>query len=57
MSDDAQQYYNAWSGVFETKETNKLLCAWHVDRAWQIALNEHVSGKQKQVEMYHNLRV
>ena len=57
MSDDAQQYYNAWIGVFGTTGTKKLLCAWHVDRAWRTALNEHVKGKQKQVEIYHNLRV
>ena len=50
-------YYNAWIGVFGTTGTKKLLCAWHVDRAWRTALNEHVKGKPKQVEIYHNLRV
>ena len=33
MSDDANQYFNAWKGVFGGDETTKLLCAWHVDRA------------------------
>ena len=32
MSDDAEQYFNGFNGVFDTKETTKLLCAWHVDR-------------------------
>ena len=45
MADDAQQFYNAWSGVFETKGTKKLLRAWHVDRAWRAALNEKSAAK------------
>ena len=28
-----------------------------MDRAWQKALNEHVSNKQDRVEIYHQLRV
>ena len=34
MSDDADQYYNAWADVFGVGITKKVLCAWHVDRAW-----------------------
>jgi len=33
MSDDAEQYFNAWKGVFKADKTTKLLCVWHVDRA------------------------
>ena len=55
MSDDAQQYFNAWKGVFGAKGTTKLLCAWHVDRAWRSALHEHVSNKQTRVKIYHQL--
>ena len=57
MSDDAQQYFNAWSGVFNTNGTKKLLCAWHVDRAWRAALNDHVTNMQTRVEIYHQLRI
>ena len=57
MSDDAPQYFNAWKGVFSTPETKKLLCAWHVDRAWRTALNEHVLNMQCRIEIYHQLRV
>lgn len=33
MSDDAPQYYNSWSNIFG--DTTKLLCTWHVKRAWK----------------------
>ena len=32
MSDDAEQYYNAWVAVFGMGP-HKLLCIWHVDNA------------------------
>ena len=58
MSDCAEQYFNAWQGTFTTTEkTKKLLCTWHVDRAWRKSLNTHVSNTQQQIEIYHQLRV
>ena len=57
MSDDAEQYFSAFKGVFDTKETTKLLCAWHVDRAWREALKNHVASMQTRIELYHHLRV
>ena len=42
ISDDASQYYNAWVRVFESDsnvQPKKLLCGWHVKRAWQSRLN------------------
>ena len=33
LSDDAEQFWNAWVGVFGLNQTKKLLCTWHVDRA------------------------
>ena len=33
VSDDAQQYFNAWSEIFGKDDTKKLLCSWHIDRA------------------------
>ena len=38
MSDDAEQYYKGWVSVFQNKP-KKLLCIWHVDRAWCQKLN------------------
>ena len=55
MSDDAEQYYNAWSGVFGPVP-KKLLCSWHVDRAWKKAIYEHIIGPEAKLEVYHMLR-
>ena len=55
MSDCAEQYYNAWSGVFGTHNTKRLLCIWHVDRAWRTALNQHIPNRQERIEVYHQL--
>ena len=57
MSDCADQYFNAWCGVFGRNDTRKLLCTWHIDRAWRKALNEHISDKQERIEVYHKLCV
>ena len=57
MSDCAEQYFNAWCSVFGCEKTKKLLCIWHVDRAWRSALNEHITNKQQRVEIYHHLHV
>ena len=55
MSDDADQYYTAWTAVFGN-QPQKLLCTWHVDRAWRKALTK-IKDKQVQVTVYHTLRV
>ncbi len=38
MSDDAGQYYTAWTLSFGG-HPGKLLCTWHVDRAWRNAIS------------------
>lgn len=55
MSDDADQYFNAWKAVFGAIGTNKLLCAWHIDRSWRHGLKDHILGKEEQINMYHHL--
>ena len=57
MTDDAQQYYTAWIAIFGSNSTNKLLCAWHIDRAWRKALQNNIKEKDRQIEVYHQLRV
>ena len=57
MSDCAEQYFNAWQSTFGGESMRKLLCIWHVDRAWRRALNDHVEEQQDKVEIYHQLRV
>jgi len=53
MTDDASQYYNAWSSVFGSAV--KLLCTWHVDRSWHKAIKQHVPQVEDQIEIYHML--
>ena len=55
MSDDAEQYHNAWRSVFGEVD-NKLLCTWHVDRAWRENLTL-IKEKETKVAVYHSLRV
>ena len=57
MSDDAQQYFNAWNTVFGAYGCKKLLCAWHIDRSWRRALNNLVSNVNDRLELYRHLRV
>ena len=57
MSDDADNFFNGWKGVFTVTNTRKLICSWHVDRSWRKGLHTHVSVKSKQAEVYHQLRV
>ena len=64
MSDEAEQFFNAWQGVFGKKEvkTKKLLCSWHVDRSWRRSLQLSTLSfststvENERVEIYHHLR-
>ena len=56
MSDDAEQFFNAWRGVFGNSGIRKLLCSWHVDRAWRKSLTELISVQIERVTIYHHLR-
>ena len=42
MSDDTEQYFMAWSEIFGSSQTKRILCTWHIDRAWKKALNQHI---------------
>lgn len=55
MSDCAEQYFNAWKGFFDVSKTTKLVCIWHVHRAWRKALKEHISDRESQINVYHML--
>ena len=57
MNDDKEQYFNSSKSVFGAEGTIKLLCAWHVDNTQRNALEQHISTKEMQLEVYHNLRV
>ena len=55
MSDLAEQYYNAWVASFHNRP-RKLVCAWHLDRAWRENLKV-LEDRNLQAQVYHNLRV
>ena len=55
MSDCAEQYYNAWVNVFGTNDTKRLICRWHIDRAWRKALQRHIDSHQERIKVYHQL--
>ena len=57
MSDDADQFYNAWKAAFGVEGCSKLLCVWHVDRSWRRALQDKVPNITRRIEVYHHLRV
>ena len=53
MSDDFDGFYNAWISVFN-RHPQKILCSWHVDRAWRSAL-KFISDKEQKCQIYHTL--
>ena len=57
MSDDANNFYNAWREVFTVSNTKKLLCAWHIDKNWRKGLHHYVATSTEQANVYHHLRV
>lgn len=42
MTDDANQYYNAWISVFGPAV--KSPCTWHVACSWRKAIKQHMAG-------------
>ena len=57
MSDDSDNFFNAWKGVFGQSKTNKIICTWHLDRSWRKALLQHIKNKQSHVNVYHFLHI
>lgn len=55
MSDMAEQYYTAWVASFKNNP-KKLLCTWHLDRAWRENLRL-LQSRDLEAAVYHNLRV
>ncbi|XP_034237691.1 uncharacterized protein LOC117643114 [Thrips palmi] len=57
MSDDAPAYYNAWLVVMGPSK-NRLLCTWHVDKAWKTQAPIQVQASiEKAAEVYKGCRV
>ena len=53
MSDDANQFYNAWITTFQSKP-KKLLCSWHVLQAWKHHL-KLINNAEKEEQIYQIL--
>lgn len=55
MSDLANQFYNAWVGIMGGNPL-RLVCTWHVDKAWQEELRSKVHDTVTAAEIYKMLR-
>ena len=45
MTDNAPQFYSAWESVFG-QGPQKLLCTWHIDRAWRANLRSKIQDEE-----------
>ena len=56
MSDMAPQYFNAFVSANNCPSTKRLLCSWHVDKAWQTELREKIGNNEVEAEVYLKLK-
>ncbi|KAG0440300.1 hypothetical protein HPB47_016344 [Ixodes persulcatus] len=56
MSDDASEFYNAWSAVMSPAE-RQLLCTLHVDKNWKLKIRKLVEGQELMASVYKAVRV
>ena len=56
MSDIAPQFYEAFCTVNEC-QPKRLLCTWHVDKAWKEELRKKIGNLEIEAEVYKILRV
>ena len=57
MSDMAPQFYNAWVAVMGDPRPAKLICMWHVDKAWREELRRKIGDMAIESEIYKLLRI
>jgi len=55
MTDDADVYFNAWSQVMGQPAV-RLLCTWHIDRAWRKNMNKIKGDSTLKATIYKTLR-
>jgi len=55
MTDDTEVYVNAWCAVMGPP-AYRLLCVWHVDRAWRKNLTRIKGGSDVKTAVYKTLR-
>jgi len=56
MSDIDDSFYNAWKIVMKPANM-RLLCTWHVDRAWRTNLQEKIKIPENRALVYKGLRI
>ena len=56
MTDDAEVYYNAWTAIMG-EPAGRLLCSWHVDRAWRKNLSRVNGDSELKAIIYKLVRV
>ena len=54
MSDDAEQYYSSWNHIYGGNP-KKLLCTWHIDRAWRVNISSMIRDNKKHIAVCHQL--
>lgn len=55
MSDDAEVYANAWTRVMG-QPVHRLLCTWHIDRAWRKNMSKVKGDSILKATIYKTLR-
>lgn len=55
MTDDTEVYSNAWSAVMG-EPAHRLLCTWHVDRAWRKNLSRIKGDSELKAIIYKTVR-
>ena len=57
MSDMALQFYNAWIASMGEPRPKRLVCTWHVDKAWRAELKMKIGDTALEAEVYKMLRM
>lgn len=55
MTDDAAAYWNAFESIMDSPTTKRLLCIWHVDKAWRKKLKKLVKDEPTRIIVYQKL--
>ena len=57
MSNMAPQFYNAWVAVMGDPRPKKLVCTWHVNKAWKEELRKKIGDITIEADVYKLLRI
>ena len=55
ITDDAGAYWNAFSATMDCPSIKRLLCIWHIDRAWRKKLKELIKVEVSRIDLYQKL--